>query len=310
MKTKILKPILFLAILAALMAALGPVFRPKETEELSQLEGLGEIDYLVVGDSEGWASFQPMEVWRADGFTGYNLSKPGQRLQDFYTDLQTVLETQHPRVLLLETDILYKNLVSLTEFEGLLTSGLGELFPFIRYHEQWQKVLPDLSSANKSENTPDYARGAYINHTVLPYPDPDYYKTETDQVQKMPWLYRHFAEQIVSLCKENNIQLILYSSPSPKNWTYAIHNGLAAFAQEHDLEFIDFNLLQEQIGIDWNTDCLDDGDHINFSGSLKVMSYLSEYLAEHTDLPDHRGDPAFQIWDDDLKTYLSASGQE
>ena len=30
MKTKILKPILFLAILAALMAALGPVFRPKK----------------------------------------------------------------------------------------------------------------------------------------------------------------------------------------------------------------------------------------------------------------------------------------
>ena len=67
MKTKILKPILFLAILAALMAALGPVFRPKEAAELSQLKGLGEVDYLVVGDSEGWASFQPMEVWRTDG---------------------------------------------------------------------------------------------------------------------------------------------------------------------------------------------------------------------------------------------------
>ncbi len=41
MKTKILKPILFLAILAALMAALGPVFRPKEAAELSQRKGLG-----------------------------------------------------------------------------------------------------------------------------------------------------------------------------------------------------------------------------------------------------------------------------
>ena len=309
MKTKILKPILFLAILAALMAALGPVFRPKEAAELSQLKGLGEVDYLVVGDSEGWASFQPMEVWRTDGFTGYNLSKPGQRLQDFYADLQTVLETQHPKVLLLETDILYKNLISLTEFEGLLTSTLGELFPFIRYHEQWQTVLPDLSGSEKNEHTPDYSRGAYINGAVMPSPDPDYYKAVTDQVQKMPWLYRYFAAQIVSLCKENNIQLILYSSPSPKNWTYAIHNGLEAFAQEYDLEFIDFNLLQEEIGLDWSADCLDDGDHINFSGSLKVMAYLSEYLAEHTGLTDHRGDPSFQIWDEDLKTYLTVIGQ-
>ena len=101
----------------------------------------------------------------------------------------------------------------------------------------------------------------------------------------MPWLYRYFAAQIVSLCKENNIQLILYSSPSPKNWTYAIHNGLEAFAQEYDLEFIDFNLLQEEIGLDWSADCLDDGDHIDFfwlseSHGLSV----EESLAERTGL--------------------------
>lgn len=307
MKAKILKPILFLAILAAIMAALGPVFRPKQAESISELKGIGQVDYLVVGDSESWASFQPMEVWRTHGFVGYNLGKPGQRLQDFYDDLKTMLAVQRPQVLLLETDILYKNLLSLTEFEGLLTSELGELFPFIRYHEQWQNMLPDLESGQTE--SADYARGAYLNQTVVPYPDPDYYQATTDEVRKMPALYRYFAERILSLCQENGIQLILYSSPSPKNWSYAMHNGLGAFAQQYGLEFIDFNLIQDQIGIDWNTDCLDDGDHVNLSGAMKVTDYLSDYLAEHTELTDHRGEEQFQNWDADLETYLSAIGQ-
>ena len=50
-----------------------------------------------MGDSEGWASVQPMEIWRSCGFTGYNLSRAGQRLQDFYFQLKDTLETQQPK---------------------------------------------------------------------------------------------------------------------------------------------------------------------------------------------------------------------
>ena len=62
MKTKLFKAFLFLAIAVGLMFALSPVFRPKEAEEVTELKGLNQLDYLVMGDSEGWASVQPMLI--------------------------------------------------------------------------------------------------------------------------------------------------------------------------------------------------------------------------------------------------------
>ena len=167
MKAKLIKAFLFPAIAVALMFALSPLFQPREAETLTELKGLGQVDYLVMGDSEGWASVQPMEIWRSCGFTGYNLSRAGQRLQDFYFQLKDTLETQQPKVLLLETDILYKSVGLIGESEGFLTTLLCRSIPFLRYHERWSKMLPDLSSGEKTTQR-NIFRGAYYNTLVCP----------------------------------------------------------------------------------------------------------------------------------------------
>lgn len=307
MKAKIFKAFLFLALAVGLMMVLSPVFRPKEAESLAQLEGLGQVDYLVMGDSEGWASIQPMELWRNYGYTGYNLSKAGQRLQDFYLQLQDTLKTQHPKVLLLETDILYKSVGVIGESEGYLTTILSQAIPFLRYHDRWQDMLPDLGNKQQN-NTRNVYRGAYFNNTINPYTNGDYTQP-TDQVQTLPRNQRYFADKIVQLCRDNDIQLILYSSPSPLCWNYAMHNGIEAYAQEQGLIYIDLNLMLQELGIDWSQDTLDMGDHVNFSGSLKVTAYMGQYLSEHTSLEDHRGKDGFEVWNIDLESYLTSTGQ-
>lgn len=306
MKTKFLKGFLFLAIAVGLMLALSPVFQPRETEELAQLEGLGQIDYLVMGDSEGWASVQPMLIWRDYGYTGYNLSRAGQRLQDFYLQLQDTLETQHPQVLLLETDILYKSVGVIGESEGYLTTTLSQAIPFLRYHERWKDLLPDMGDQSSADSSKLY-RGAYFNTSIQPYTGGDYTQP-TDEVRTLPWTQRFFADKIVQLCRDNDIQLILYSSPSPLCWSYAMHNGITAYALEQGVEFIDLNLEQQELGLDWSVDTHDKGDHVNFSGARKVTAYLGQYLAEHTQLQDHRGEQEYQDWNSTLEQYLAATG--
>lgn len=307
MKTKLFKAFLFLAIAVGLMFVLSPVFQPREPEELSELEGLGQVDYLVMGDSEGWASAQPMLIWRDWGYTGYNLSKAGQRLQDFYLQLKTTLETQHPQVLLLETDILYKSVGVIGESEGYLTTVLSQAIPFIRYHERWEDWLPELETEAQSPDLHTALRGAYFNTTLAPYTGGDYTQP-TDAVRALPFNQRYFADKIVQLCQDNGIQLILYSSPSPLCWSYEMHNGIEAYARQHGLEYLDLNLLQQELGLDWSQDTLDQGDHVNFRGSQKVTSYLGQYLSEHTQLQDHRGQQGFEVWDTDLKRYESITG--
>lgn len=307
MSAKIIKALLFPAIAVALMLALTPLFQPDQPEELTELEGLGTVDYLVMGDSEGWVSVQPMELWHSQGYTGYNLSRAGQRLQNFYLQLQATLATQRPEVLLLETDILYKSVGLIGESEGFLTTLLCQGIPFLRYHERWSQLLSGPSEA-RAGSPRDTFRGAYYNPVVKPYTGGDYTQP-TAQVKTLPLTQRYFADKIVQLCRDNGIQLILYSAPSPLCWSYEMHNGLEEYAREQGLEFIDFNLMLTELGIDWSQDTQDAGDHVNAFGARKLTTYLAEYLAQHTDLRDHRGEAGYEVWDEDLAVYLTATGQ-
>ena len=42
---------------------------------------------------------------------------------------------------------------------------------------------------------------------------------------------------------------------------------------------------------------------MNYHGCMKVTAYLGEYLKEHTDLVDHRGDEAYRDWDEELVAF-------
>ena len=142
-----------------------------------------------------------------------------------------------------------------------------------------------------------------------PYVDGSYViaTDEREEIQKVPLYY---LDKIVKLCKEREIDLILYSVPSPKCWSYARHNSNADFAERNQLPYIDFNLLQEEINLDWSRDTSDKGDHINFYGAQKVTAYIGEYLSTHYDLPDHRQETSYSDWNEVLEDYLKETKQD
>ena len=90
---------------------------------------------------------------------------------------------------------------------------------------------------------------------------------------------RQCLKNIRALCEKNGAQLILISSPSAKNWNYPNHNGIAALAAEMGLTYIDMNLMQDQLKIDWQVDTKDAGDHMNWDGAQKVSRWLAGYLS-------------------------------
>ena len=69
------------------------------------------------------------------------------------------------------------------------------------------------------------------------------------------------------------------------------------YAGKYGIPYLDFNQKLKELGIDWKSDTLDKGDHLNLSGAHKVTDYMTAYLQEHYMLPDHRGDEKFTSWD-------------
>ena len=54
--------------------------------------------------------------------------------------------------------------------------------------------------------------------------------------------------QNAAMCREKGISVILYSAPSPNNYNYAKHNTLTDYAEQNGAEYLDFNLMTEELG--------------------------------------------------------------
>ena len=68
-------------------------------------------------------------------------------------------------------------------------------------------------------------------------------------------------------------------------------------------EIDDARRIADRIGIDWEWDTNDGGDHMNLTGATKVTNYFGEYFRGKGDLTDHRGDPGYSDWDEELAEY-------
>ena len=95
--------------------------------------------------------------------------------------------------------------------------------------------------------------------------------------------------------------MLLVSAPH-FTWTTEKSNGVSRLAEKQGLPFVDLNLA-EDLGIDWEQDTSDGGDHLNHSGTSKVSTYLGRLLRDEYGLADHRGDPAYASWDEALADF-------
>ena len=67
------------------------------------------IDVLVAGDSESYTSVSPMDLWEKTGIAAYDCGQPGQRIQETYYILKTAFKTQSPKLVLFETNTMFRD---------------------------------------------------------------------------------------------------------------------------------------------------------------------------------------------------------
>lgn len=305
MRKTILKSILFFLPLGLILAVLGPLFLPKDntfaagrletdpTVILSQAENT--IDVLFLGDSEAYSGFVPLELWQNTGIASFVCASVDQKPYETLEFLKTALHQQSPKAVVLETNVLYRVYSRM----DLVEPTAQKLFPVLRYHDRWKSLSPrDLSVPEYTGAYPD--RGYHLLTAADPLEDLTGYMAPMEEWEPLSKANRSSLQDLYNLCKENDIQLILYSIPSPANWTVRRHNTMEDLSRELGIPYLDGNLLD--LGIDWQTDTYDRGDHLNYWGAVKVTRDLGRWFQENLPLPDHRGEAAYEPWDRDLAT--------
>ena len=305
---RILAFFLFAVFLIAILLAASFVFMPKNNMsefgmEEAQANGiLGEkentIDVLVLGDSESYSAITPMQIWKDAGYTAYVCGTSAQSLNYTSVLLRRAFEKQQPKVVILETNAIYRKISS----NQAVGTELANYFSVFQYHNRWKSLgLHDFTGKAKFTWTDDY-KGYRYRTKVDPARQKEYMKP-TDKVAEIPALNIQYVREMKQFCDENGSRLVLVSTPSTVNWNFQRHNGIQKLANDIGCEYIDLNLMNDRIQIDWSKDTRDKGDHLNHFGAVKVSRFLSEYLKETGLLTDHREDPAYAKWNDSLKKY-------
>lgn len=302
--------VVFLSGLIALLFFLSAVVMPRYEgynviEVEKKLDALAKepentIDVIVVGDSETYSAYSPLQIWKEHGITSYVCGTNAQRLCDTLGVLKSSFETQSPKLVVLETNCLYRY-AGVKQSEDWMRNEMEKVFPVFRYHNRWKQAfaMVDTEEQQKQERE-SIRKGFKLRTNALPYEGGEW-MVETDKRAEFGGMAEEYLMEIYKLCQENNAELVLVTTPAPKNWTYAKHNTVSDWALEHNVTYLDMNLLHEDMQIDWSKDTRDGGDHLNYKGAKKLTSYFGNYLEENFELADHREDEDYKFWNEAVK---------
>lgn len=301
----------FLLVLLLAVQAVGHIVMPTSNRYLSGYTAggvLGEdtntIDVLVMGDSNAAQGISPMEWYLQDGITGFTYGEGWLSVYKIYYRLRQILKEQSPRVLVLCTSTVYSHPPVPSAWHSALYDISEEFLPLLRFHDEWKVLTPQEWFSGNDYSWRDVNKGFMPITDVAGYAGFDY-MTEVIAPEPIPAPMRFYLDKVVALCEENGISLMFITVPTT-DWNRARHNGMQEYTDGKGLPYLDFNLPENDPGLDWDTDTPDGGIHLNLSGARHLSAALGPYLKAHYALPDHRGEPGYEDWDADADAYEQA----
>lgn len=295
--------LLFSGICLLLICALSWYFLPKDNGEEDGVHNariygfLGEpkdsIDVLILGDSLAECTISPLDIWNEYGITSYNLGTPCQQLNDTEEYVHKFFQYHSPKIVLFEVHMLF------TDYDQseVVTQKVEQVFPVFRYHDLWKTVEASrmlrrvrYTNVNPTKGFRPSEEVDEADRKIMRHHKENKYISEISQENL------DCFDRILTFCQDNGAQLLLFSAPTLDSWNLWRHNGMVRFVIENGLPYVDLNMLQDEIEMDWEKDTFDAGDHLNSFGAEKVTSWVGKYLMDTGLFEDKRQNPAFSDW--------------
>lgn len=295
----------FLALAATMLWFVGRVLRPAHenygaTWSAYRGEPRNTMDVLYLGSSFAYCDFDPVEVYRNSGLTGYVVGASEQTPSISYWYLREALKTQKPQAVVFEVTGVYfgrymghtqTNLVYMPASENKLGAIFTAAEPELRtgllcdlwfYHSRWKEVgLSDLKRA-VTPATADHWKGFTGMHGTAQTPkmDRDVRQIEDDQYREnLEWLWK-----IADLCRDEDIQLVLVTNPTYAQARPEQYRQLAEDVAREAPEAL-FVHWADSVD-DWGLTETDFYDicHLNIQGAGKYAVGVAELLTDELGL--------------------------
>jgi len=280
-------------------------------------------DILISGTSIAIANTNAEEFYLQYGIAATTIGEPSQSTCISYYSVEEALNYQSPKAILFDVRSLfytkdricdlirkdehyYVHLV-LDDMKNLKTRYRAfraikeDFYPKISFwdyfsnmyytHVYWENIVEENFT---HELPPDRMDGSRMLLGITPKQrKAEIYDIDNDGEKAIiPACNMKYLIKMIELCKKKDTDLILVCGSGLYDWNWKEYNAVYEIAKKYDLAYLDINLHEKEIGMDWETD-VSDGVHLNLSGSVKWTDYLGNYLKNNYDIPDRRKDPRY-----------------
>ena len=283
------------------------------------------IDMVFIGSSHSYCTFDPENFDSVMGTSSWQMGTPLQHYDTSLYTLKEVLKTQSPKLVVLELywdmlDDAFDMKQANSFFEAVNDPSVKEdyvkdVFPLnekvkykllpIRYQQdyfayeadQLEKAAEDKFGVQGEQqpetNGTEYylAKGYTYCDTVIPEIELD----ETNQFKgldgkqwKADETQIKYLNEIVDLCKEENIELVFVTAPIANislNYIQdydSIHEKMAQIAHDLGIKYLDLNIANRDEALLKLENFRDDA-HLNDSGVKIADAYYVDWLLNNTE---------------------------
>ena len=282
------------------------------------LQPEGSVDVLLLGSSRTGMNQDCELLWNDYGISGYALYGGSQPAWNSYYYLVEALKHRSPKIIVFDviTAVLAPNQsdkfhtvantygmrLSLDKLEAIQITASQELWldcliGFSTYHTRYSELTKDDFELYSWSDTGKFDKSYPVRYGsgTIKYNDN---VQSIKNIYNIPKQQEEYLLKIINRCKAEDIPLVLVASNVPNRQNYQPNlNYIAGLAAEYDIPFINYNLLDEETGFVPRDFYIDNG-HLNTNGARKQSAYLGQYLKEHYDLTDHKGNPYYSSWDE------------
>ena len=340
---KIVKPLLFLAVLVMLLNIVGGILK-RPVNGRWESSGLDRVyknknyyDVIFCGSSFSITNVSNVELYREYGIASVTLGEPAQVLFLTYYSLEEALKYQSPKVVCLDTSSLFYS-------DATLSRCMKDEYSYIHYtldnmknnktkyeaFKQAREINPDLDFLNyfsvlyyshanwtnlSKDNFEKYKSPVTVNGNTLLIdiyedyadggPTPLEEQEYTDEAAELIEINMKYLEKMIALCEEKGIQFVLLRSGGSLPWTWKRYNALENISEKYNVPLVDSGKYEEEMGFDWTTD-LGDEKHFNISGTKKWTDCFGKYLTENYEFEDRRLDQRYDGYKEDEPKWQDA----
>ena len=306
----------------------------RQTFKAFYAEPKDTIDVMYLGTSASNRYFINPLAFHEEGMSSFTVATMGMPMF-FVPDLiDEVQKTQDPKLYIIEMRWLLKDREMITDAhirrvtdnlkyssikkdalktafaemdgsKGMLGDigeyGLDYYIPILKYHGRLAegKMSPgDFKLTATKNQTKGYVMSFNTTKQVNQFPGKVSEKREpmSDIAEKA---LNETLDKCDELTKDGDVQVLFVLSPyCCLKGQKPIFNTAFDIVRERGYAVLDFNRpeMYEELGLDFNMDYYN-SKHVNYIGAEKYTRYLTNYLKEHYDLPDHRGEAGYESWD-------------